>query len=113
MATSFSLPLCFSISSKFLAIYSPRSLEEMQMQKGKENEVAILPDDFVVRGIFDVGYYEYNANVIVSSLRSAQDLYQLPGKVHGLLVMLTDPYLAPVVRVQLQRVLGPDYRITM
>src|SRR5262245_51035879 len=27
--------------------------------------------------------------------------------------MLTDPYLAPVVRVQLQRVLGPDYRITM
>ncbi|HXJ59843.1 MAG TPA: ABC transporter permease [Verrucomicrobiae bacterium] len=96
-----------------LAIYSPRNLEEMEKHKGKENEVAILPDDFVVRGIFDVGYYEYNANVIVSSLRSAQDLYQLPGKVHGLLVMLTDPYLAPVVRGQLQRVLGPDYRITM
>jgi lipoprotein-releasing system permease protein len=85
----------------------------MEKHKGKENEVAILPDDYVVRGIFEVGYYEYDANVIVTSLRNAQDLYQVPGKVHGLLVMLTDPYLAPVVRAKLQRALGPDYRITM
>src|SRR6185436_5192089 len=73
-----------------VAIYSPKNLEEMDKHKGKTNEVAILPDDYVVRGIFDVGYYEYNASVIVTSLRNAQDLDQLPGKVHGLLVMLND-----------------------
>ncbi|HYV32110.1 MAG TPA: ABC transporter permease, partial [Candidatus Binatia bacterium] len=39
-----------------LAIYSPRNLEEMEKHKGNEEEVAILPDDYVVRGIFDVGY---------------------------------------------------------
>jgi lipoprotein-releasing system permease protein len=96
-----------------VAIYSPRNLEEMEAQKGKENEVAILPDDYTVRGIFDVGYYEYNANVIVTSLRNAQDLYQLPGKVHGLLVMLHDPYLASQVRSELHDTLGGDYRISI
>jgi lipoprotein-releasing system permease protein len=96
-----------------VAIYSPRNLEEMRAQKGKENEVAILPDDYTVRGIFDVGYYEYNANVIVTSLRNAQDLYQLPGKVHGLLVMLHDPYLASQVREELHSTLGRDYRISI
>ena len=32
-----------------LAIYSPRNLEEMEKHKGNEEEVAILPDDYVVR----------------------------------------------------------------
>src|SRR5437762_2987819 len=72
------LNLRLSIGDR-LAIYSPRNLEEMEKHKGKEEEVAILPDDYVVRGIFDVGYYEYNANVIVTSLRNAQDLYQALG----------------------------------
>ena len=94
-----------------VAIYSPRNLEEMEKHKGKENEVAVLPDDYTVRGIFDVGYYEYNANVIVTSLRNAQDLYQLPGQVHGLLVLLRDPYLANKVRGELLPRLGPDFRI--
>jgi lipoprotein-releasing system permease protein len=96
-----------------VVIYSPRHLEEMEKNKGKESEVAILPDDYTVRGIFDVGYYEYNANVIITSLRNAQDLYQLPGKVHGLFVMLRDPYLAPQVRDELHRALGGDYSISL
>jgi lipoprotein-releasing system permease protein len=96
-----------------LAIYSPRNVEEMEKHKGTEGEVAILPDDYTVCGIFDVGYYEYNANVIVTSLRNAQDLYRLPGKVQGLLVMLRDPYLASDVRAQLSHVLGPEYRISI
>jgi lipoprotein-releasing system permease protein len=60
-----------------------------------------------------VGYYEYNANVIVTSLRNAQDLYQLPGKVHGLLVMLRDPYLATGAREELYHALGPEFRISL
>jgi len=96
-----------------VAIYSPRHLEEMEKQKGKEGEVAILPDDYTVRGIFDVGYYEYNANVIIASIRNAQGLYQLRGKVHGLLVMLHDPYLAAEVRNELYRELGHDFRISL
>ena len=56
------------------------------------------PTTTTVTGIFDVGYYDYNANVIVTSLENAQDLYDLDDTVHGLMVMLNDPYQAPEVR---------------
>ena len=95
-----------------IAIYSPRNLEEMEKHRGKEDEVIIPPDEFVVRGIFDLGYYEYDANVIITSLRNAQSLYELRGKAHGLFVMLRDPYLAMPVGAQLRARLGPDYRLT-
>jgi lipoprotein-releasing system permease protein len=66
-----------------------------------------------VRGIFDVGYYEYNANIIVSSLRSAQSLYLLRGCVHGLHVMLRDPTRAEAARHELCAELDPDLRISI
>jgi len=40
-------------------------------------------------------------------------LYQLAGKVHGLLVVLRDPYLVDLVRAQLYQALGPGYRISI
>ena len=90
-----------------LAIYGPRQLKEMREHQGKRDEVIIPPDDYTVRGIFDVGYYEYNANIIVSSLRSAQSLYLLRGSVHSLHVMLWDPAQAETVRQELRAVLDP------
>ena len=96
-----------------LAVYSTRHLEEMEEARTKEDETAILPEDYVVRGIFDVGYYEYNANILVTSLENAQDLYQLEDQVHGLQVMLKDPLQAEKVRADLWRELGPNYRITL
>jgi len=96
-----------------LAITSPRDLERMRKNRGKENEVGILPEDYTVRGIFDMGYYEYNAQVIVASLENAQDLYDLGESVHGLLVMLNDPYQAEAVRKQLNQALDGNFRITV
>jgi lipoprotein-releasing system permease protein len=94
-------------------VYSPRNLEEMEKRKGKPNEEAIPPEDFVVRGIFDVGYYEYNANFVVTSLEKAQDLYNLNNNVHGLLVMLHDPFQAERVSLQLAHLLGPAYKFSL
>jgi lipoprotein-releasing system permease protein len=95
-----------------IAVYSPRSLEEMKKRRGQGNEEVIPPDDYTVRGIFDVGYYEYDATVIVTS-ENAQDLYQLDGAVHALLVMVTDPFKANVVRRQLALALGGGYDISL
>ena len=92
-----------------LAIYSPQMLERMERNRGKENEEAILPEEFQVRGIFDVGYFEYNANVIVTSIEDAQELYQLEYSVHGLMVMLKDAFKADQVRNELHGILGNDY----
>lgn len=95
-----------------LLIYSPEELRKMRAARGKEMEQAILPDEFEVRGIFDVGYFEYNASVIVTSLREAQELYVLDDAVHGLFVMLKDPNQAPSVQKELEHRLGPEFRVT-
>ena len=94
-----------------VVIYSPSDLKKWRESQGKENATVPVPPEYEVRGIFDVGYFEYNASVVVTSLRDAQDLYDLEDNVHGLMVMLNDPYQAPLVQKQLQAVLGPDYRI--
>jgi lipoprotein-releasing system permease protein len=95
-----------------VAIYSPHHYEEMERNRGKENEVAIPPDDYTVTGIFDVGYFEYNANLIVTSLENAQKLYQLPGQVHGLFVLLNDPYKINSARLGLRRAVGLQYELS-
>jgi len=95
-----------------VAIYSPNELKKMKEQQGKPNEEAALPDDYTVTGIFDVGYYDYNYSIVVTSLQNAQDLYDLGDNVHGLMVMLRDPYQAPEVKRELEATLGPAYSIT-
>ena len=65
-----------------------------------------------MRGIFDVGYYEYNLGFVVTSLEDAQDLYVLGDSVHGLEVYLKDAYQATEVQAQLVKALGNDFKIT-
>ncbi len=95
-----------------VSIYSPNELKKMKEHQGKANEEAVLPDDYTVSGIFDVGYYDYNYSVAVTSLDNAQELYDLGDNVHGLMVMLHDPYQAVLVSHELAGVLGPGYTIT-
>ncbi len=95
-----------------LSIYSAREIRRMKAARDSKQEEAILPDDYVVRGIFDAGYYEYNSRVIVTSLENAQDLYDLGDSVHGLFVMLNDPYRANAVKARLQAELGADYYVS-
>ena len=95
-----------------ISVYSPADLEKMEKRQGKPDAEAVLPDDYTVNGIFDVGYFEYNANIVVTSLENAQDLYNLDDNVHGLMVMLNNPYQAPQVRRELLAALGPGYNIS-
>jgi lipoprotein-releasing system permease protein len=94
-------------------IYSPESLRKALKNKDSKEHIEMPVDtEFEVRGIFDVGYYEYNLSVVMMSLRDAQELYQLGSNVHGLLVMLHDPYKAQEVARDLKKALGPEYRVT-
>ena len=94
-----------------VSIYSPVELKRMKEEQGKTNQEAILPDEYTVTGIFDVGYYEFDSTVVVASLENAQDLYALGDSVHGLMVVLRDPYQAPEVQNQLQATLGTNYNM--
>src|SRR4051812_22523488 len=94
-----------------LEIGGPSVLTEWREQSQKTNaSVPVLPE-YEVRGIFDVGYYDFDSKVIVTSLRDAQDLYDLGKSVHGLLVMLHDPDKAALAQAELSKQLGENYDI--
>ncbi|MDB6054070.1 MAG: lipoprotein-releasing system permease protein, partial [Verrucomicrobiales bacterium] len=94
-----------------IQIYSPGSYAKIKAQLKKKGnggpDIAVLPDEFTIAGIFDVGFEEYNENIIVTSLERAQELYSLNDEsVHGLQVMVTDPYKSNAARASLRGTLG-------
>lgn len=99
-----------------LAIYSVSDFEKVRRidkkrEKKEDTDEGILPGEYEIRGIFDVGYYEFNAAFVVCSLATAQDLSGLEDRVKGLMVMLEDPSKAGEVRTQLAPLLGPNYYV--
>lgn len=95
-----------------LTVYSPEELQKLRQNQGKEGERTVLPPEFEVRGIFDVGYEEYNSQYIITSLRDFQELYVLDDAVHALAVVVTEPYQAEVIKDELQRSLGPEFVVS-
>ena len=111
VGADFASNLHLSVGDK-LSIYSARAIKKMKAAHDQKQDEAILPDEYEVRGIFDAGYYEYNARVIVTSIENAQDLYDLDDSVHGLFVILDDPYQASAVKTDLIRDLDGNYYIS-
>ncbi|MFZ0827618.1 MAG: ABC transporter permease [Verrucomicrobiia bacterium] len=95
-----------------LSVYSIREIKKMKAAHDRKEDEVIMPDDYEVRGIFDTGYYEFDARFVAVSLDNAQDLYDLNDSVHGLFVMLNDPYQAAVVKGQLMKVLGDEFQVS-
>ena len=94
-----------------LLLYSPEDLILWQQKAAGKTVKEPQPAEYVVRGLFDVGYFEYNRSLMATSLENAQRMYNLDRSVHGLLVMVKDPYRAVAVQDQLRRKLGPDFVI--
>jgi lipoprotein-releasing system permease protein len=96
-----------------VAVYSPEDLKRMEENLGKDDAVAVVASDYEIRGIFDVGFYEFNANFIIASLQDAQALYDLEDtdSVHGLTVAIRDPYQAHSVAEELEETLGPEFEV--
>ena len=96
-----------------IAVYSANDLRRMRDAQREGEEVAVAAEDFTVRGIFDVGYYEYNANWIVVSLENAQEFNDLDDTVHGLMIMAHNPDDAADIRMEIVSAIGPEYRIAL
>ena len=95
-----------------VAIYSSPSLQKMQASMGKTNAEVLLPEDFTVRGVFDVGFPDYNTSIVVTSLEDARELQALPeDSAQFLQVKLRDLFAADEVARQLQAALGPRLKV--
>ena len=111
IGTDFANNLHLSVGDH-LSIYSAREIKKMKAAHDRKQDEAILPDDYEVRGIFQTGWNDYDSRVVVASLENAQDLYDLDDSVHGLFVMIDDPYQATVVKRELSRALGDRFYVS-
>ena len=82
-----------------VTIYSPKNFT-------KKEEVT-LPSEMEVTGIFEFGMYEYDVGFIFTSLKTAQDLYELGHGVHAIAAMTDEPFQVETVKRAVNAVLDP------
>jgi len=75
---------------------------------GKIGPLGMLPKvrQFKVVGIFEVGMFEYDSNLVLTGLHAAQEFFEMSNDITGIEVRLNDIYKAPEVRNRLQDRLG-------
>ena len=93
-------------------IGSPSVLRKWRESNKKAGAPAPVLPEYEVRGIFDVGYLRIQpVGGRDLACRTRRSCMTCKGDVHGLMVMLHDPYQAPEVAQELARSLGPNYGI--
>ena len=80
---------------------------------GEIGPLGMLPrvKSFRVVGVFEVGMFEYDSNLVVTALGPAQDFFRLKDSVTGIEVRISDIYRAGVVREDIQKKLGYPYHV--
>jgi lipoprotein-releasing system permease protein len=78
---------------------------------GEMGPLGMMPKmkQFRVAAIFEMCMFEYDANLAIMSIGSAQEFYKYRDAVSGLELKLTDPYEASDVKIDLMKKLGPPY----
>ena len=78
---------------------------------GEIGPLGMLPKmkQFRVVAVFDMGMFEYDANLALTDLKSAQEFFKYGDAVSGIGLKLKDVYAAPEVRKDLNRKLGPPF----
>jgi len=78
---------------------------------GEIGPLGLMPKmkQFRVVALFDMGMFEYDANLALTDLKSAQDFYKFGDAVNGIELKLADVNAAQEVRRDLQRQLGPPF----
>ncbi|HAM50007.1 MAG TPA: lipoprotein-releasing system transmembrane subunit LolC, partial [Nitrospiraceae bacterium] len=80
---------------------------------GEIGPLGMLPKvkKFRLIGIFEVGMFEYDSNLALVSLKSAQDFFGMGNAVTGIEVKISDVYRAAEVRERIQQALGFPYLV--
>lgn len=66
---------------------------------------------FKVAGIFNSGYYEYDANLVLITIQDAQELFDLEDSVSEIGLKVDDPLTVRELRNTIESSLSPEYRV--
>ncbi|MFQ3670372.1 MAG: ABC transporter permease [Verrucomicrobiia bacterium] len=97
-----------------LSLLSPRNFESLHRSREAGVETAYyLPSEYIIAGIFQTGFFEYDFNFLLLELGEAQKLYNLGDGVHGLAVKVKDPLRADRARDRINgRLVAPTESLT-
>jgi len=87
-----------------IELYTPLLLEKMR------HDEVLLPREFRVVGLFEIGHTQLDSSLVICTLRTMQDLYGLGSAVHGVSLRLKPDADPDVVAAQLNRRLAPGQR---
>jgi len=78
---------------------------------GEIGPMGMLPKvkQFRVVAIFEIGMFEYDANLVLTAMKPAQEFFGMKESISGIELRLKDIYKAPEVKKQLQESLGMRY----
>ncbi|HUB67165.1 MAG TPA: ABC transporter permease [Candidatus Methylacidiphilales bacterium] len=96
-------------------IYGPAMLDAISQQTPGKPVTLPLPEEPIIRGIFETGQFDYDLNFLLVSTEMAQHLYGMEdtgrgGSVHGIAVQIKDPTQADAVRDAINRALPSTLR---
>jgi lipoprotein-releasing system permease protein len=103
LSASLAQSLGVNVGSK-VQLYTPLMLE-----KFSKDEV-LLPREFTVAGLFEIGHQQLDGNVVLCTLRTMQDLYGLGRSVHAVYLRLRPGADEDAVAAELNTVLPPGIR---
>lgn len=103
LSASLAQSLGTSVGGK-IELYTPLMLERM-----RKDEV-ILPREFRVVGLFEIGHAQLDSNLVICTLRTMQDLYGMGRSVHGIDLRLRPGTDEDAVAAELNAVLPANLR---
>lgn len=77
------------------------------LHRNDKNAVIALPEEPIVRGVFETGQFDYDLNYLLVSTEMAQSIWGMRDAVHGIAVRVKDPDRALEVKDALNKML-PD-----
>jgi lipoprotein-releasing system permease protein len=75
------------------------------LHRNDKNASVTLPEEPIVRGVFETGQFDYDLNFMLVSIETAQQIWGMHDAVHGISVRVKNPDEAAKVQDELNKVL--------
>jgi lipoprotein-releasing system permease protein len=77
------------------------------------DQLGLLPRSkkLVLRGVFDLGMYDYNATIVYMNIRDVQSLFELGNTISGIELRVDDVYKTPRYSQIIEKKLGYPYTV--